>query len=322
MSNFADSILWVEKYRPKSIDDDTLVMDNERREKFKSYIHNQEIPSLLLVGAPGSGKTTIARIITDSIVKDSDDMLLLNGSSENGIGIVRNTIEPFLMTDPTASKYKTVYIEEADQLSNAAQKALRNIIEKYYDIGRFLFTANYINQFDEAILSRMDTYKFNKLDPEMILKLYMKILKEENIKSEEQYIKKIISIVYPDVRKGITMMQKLNNNGEISLANLSDAMDNSDKLAYETRDVIMANVPDNQLDMKGIYNYLNSDDVDIKSVFNKLFSSSALSLPAKTIINKYAGTLRESMSLEMHFIAMIYEARMSNMEFNRLVNRT
>lgn len=321
MSNFAESILWVEKYRPKSINDETLVMDAERRQKFISYIENEEIPSLLLVGSPGSGKTTIARIITDSIVKDPDDMLLLNGSSENGIGIVRNTIEPFLMTDPSKSRFKTVYIEEADQLSNAAQKALRNIIEKFYSIGRFLMTANYMNQFDDAILSRMDTYKFNKLDANMILKLYMKILKEENVKAEEQHIKKIISIVYPDVRKGITMLQKLNNNGTITLANLTDAMDNSDKLAYEARDVIMANVPDNQLNMNSIYNYLQTDDVDVKSVFNKLFSMQALSLPVKMVINKYGASLRESLSLEMHFISMIYEARLANNQMNNINGR-
>jgi DNA polymerase III delta prime subunit len=321
MGNFSESILWVEKYRPHHIDDENLVLDDDRREKFKSYIDNEEVPSLLLVGAPGSGKTTMARIITDRIIRDPDDMLLLNGSSENGIGIVRNTIEPFLMTDAIESKFKIVYIEEADQLSMQAQRALRNIIEKYYDVGRFIFTANYITQFDEAILSRMDTYKFNKLDPKMILELYMGILEKEGVKSEESHIKKIVSIVYPDVRRGITMMQKLNQNGQITLSNLADAMDNSDKLAYDTRDIIMSDEPDNQLNMNNIFNYLNADDVDIKAVFNKLFSMKAFSPVIKTVVNKYASTMRDAFSLEMHFISMIWEARMSLKRYNEILRK-
>ena len=158
--------LWVEKYRPQSIND--VVLPNDQAIKFKEYISKKSIPHLLFYGGPGSGKSTIARIITSEICGHENDLLEINGSSMTSVDTVRNTIESFCRLPTINSEAKIVYIDEFDYMSNNAQACLRGVLNDYYENSRFIFTLNHYHKVMDAIKSRCQNYEFKRLPREYI----------------------------------------------------------------------------------------------------------------------------------------------------------
>lgn len=195
---------WVEKYRPKSISD--LVLTEENSKIINKFISGDEIPNLLLYGSPGTGKTTLAKILVSEL--DAEHLFL--NCSEVGIDIVRTTITQFSQTKSFNGKMKIVICDEMDSASSDAQRGLRNTMEENAGYCRYILTSNYINRIIQPLQSRCQSLL---LAPPIagIVKRVGYILKNENIVVDEDNKKKLVRLVkrlFPDTRKCINEVQK------------------------------------------------------------------------------------------------------------------
>lgn len=207
---------WVEKYRPKTLDE-YIFSSDEVKDILMQYIEEQDIPNMLLSGIQGTGKTTVARIIINELGIQKNDVRTINASSNNGIANVRNNIESFVKT-AGLSKFKIVLLEEADGLSHDAQKALRSTIEDYVNFGvRFILTCNYPNKIIPALHSRMTAHiHIQQLHKETVLERVAYILENENINVENiDYVYEHIDTYYPDMRKIINSLQFSSGTGTL-----------------------------------------------------------------------------------------------------------
>jgi len=187
--------LWVEKYRPTVISE--YVGDDYIKSKVLDYINGNTVDNLLLFGKPGTGKTTLAKIIVNSL---KCDYLYVNASDENSVDDVRTKIKDYTMT-LGFSELKVVILDESDYLSINAQAALRNIIESCSKYTRFILTANYIEKIIEPLISRCNTVEIKPPSKSDIGVHLCKICKSENITFEMPDLKILIDKNYPDIRK-------------------------------------------------------------------------------------------------------------------------
>lgn len=212
--------IWVEKYRPAKLDD--LILD-ERSLKVVSQFKD-EIPNLLFVGSPGTGKTTLARIIVNDIL--GCNYLYINASDESGIDVIRHNITNFAQTKSFDGGIKVVVLDEADGLTAQAQAALRNTMETYAKYCRFILTANYKHKIIPALQSRCQSIDLKPV-VEQAAKRCFNILKLENVKVSDEQKKKFVILVkrfFPDLRKTINEIQKSVVDGELCIdSNGSDS---------------------------------------------------------------------------------------------------
>jgi DNA polymerase III delta prime subunit len=210
--------LWVEKHRPSTLDG--YIFHDETHEKFiRSCIHNQDIPHLLLVGAHGAGKTTIARILITELGIEDSDVLIINASNERGLDTFRDRILSFISTYPTG-KFKVVLLEEADQLPLLTQNVLRAAIEDFSETSRFILTGNYSNKISGPIKSRLQTLNFKAPDKNEVLMRVADILEDENIEYSGKPLKSIVDVFYPDIRKIINTIQQNSTDGTLTGINI------------------------------------------------------------------------------------------------------
>lgn len=205
--------IWVEKYRPQILDD--IILSDRTREIVKGF--SDEIPNLLFVGTPGTGKTTLARIIVNDILKCN--FLYINASDESGIDTIRHKVTNFSQTKSFDGKVKVVILDECDGLTGQAQAALRNTMESFAKYTRFILTANYKHKIIPALQSRC---QFLDIKPtlEAAVKRCYSILKQENIEIDELQKKKFVELVkanFPDLRKAINEIQKNCIDGSLSI---------------------------------------------------------------------------------------------------------
>ena len=215
MNNF-DS-LFVEKYRPQTLDD--IVLSKDDREFFDTLATKQEIPHLLFAGVQGSGKTSLAKIIVNQIL--DCQYLYINASDENGIDTIRGKISGFAKTKSLDGKLKVVLLDEGDQISLDAQKALRNIIEEFAANTRFIITCNYLFKIIPALQSR--TQIINLVPPiEGVVQRVKEILQKENITINAEQKPLLLEHIrrnLPDVRRIINDVQKFSISGNLSIKN-------------------------------------------------------------------------------------------------------
>ena len=214
-----NEFVWVEKYRPQTIDD--IILPEAYKDIFRGYISNNEIPNLLLTSNnPGLGKTSIAKIL----VKETNaDMLFLNGNLDTGVDIMRSRVIDFCSSASLDDTPRIVFIDELECLSTLSLGSLKSTIEAFPNI-TFIFTANYINKIPEPVRNRMIHFDFDEIYfknkseiGKLILKRLMYILENEGVSYDKNDLPKIIKAYYPSTRGMIQVLQRFSNNQKLEL---------------------------------------------------------------------------------------------------------
>lgn len=211
--------LWVEKYRPNTLDGYVFKNDHIRAQ-IENWVKNPEgkiipFPHLLLSGSPGVGKTTLAKLMLNELGVNKYDILELNGSRENGVDILKDKVLGFCSTFPNGD-YKVVLIDEGDYLSQNAQAILRNEMEKFADSVRFIITCNLPHKIMGALHSRMQGIHFDALDMEGFFGRALEILTMENVTYDINDLELYVTNTYPDLRKCINLLDQHTTGGVLS----------------------------------------------------------------------------------------------------------
>ncbi len=211
-----ETYLWVEKYRPKKITD--CILPESIKNTFLEFVGQGEIPNLLLAGGSGVGKTTVARALCEEL---HSDYIIINGSEESGIDVLRNKIKTFASTVSLQGGQKTVILDEADYLNpSSTQPALRGFIEEFHRNCRFIFTCNYKNRIIEPLHSRCSVIEFKINGNKAILASQFMtrlegVLKTEDIGFEEEVVAELIMKHFPDFRRVLNELQRYSVSGVI-----------------------------------------------------------------------------------------------------------
>ena len=216
--------LWVEEYRPKTIDD--CILPSSLKTLFKSFIDKGELSNLLFSGTPGIGKTTVAKALCDQL---NCDWIMINGSEEGGIDVLRDKIKNFASTVSLSGGKKVVILDEADYLNpQSTQPALRGFIEEFHKNCRFILTCNFKNRIIEPLHSRFSNieFKINSKDkPKLASKLFertISILKENNVDYNDKVLAQLVKKHFPDFRKVINELQRYSVSGSIDVGILTN----------------------------------------------------------------------------------------------------
>jgi len=205
--------LWVEKYRPNTIDG-YVFRDSHQKEQVQSWIKQKSIPHLLFSGNAGIGKTTLAKILFNELDVNDLDVLEINASRTNSVDDVRDKIINFVQMIPFGD-FKVVLLDEADYLSPNAQAALRGVMEEYHTTARFILTCNYPNRIIPAIHSRCQGFHIERVDVTEFTARVAEILITENINFEIDTLDTFVKATYPDLRKCINTVQMNSLDGSL-----------------------------------------------------------------------------------------------------------
>ena len=200
--------IWIEKYRPKTLDD--VIGQDEIIERLKAYVKNKSVPHLIFAGPAGTGKTTSALALAREMFGDNwrQNCNELNASDERGIGIVRGKIKDFARTAPIGkTQFKIIFLDEADSLTSDAQAALRRTIERYTHICRFILSVNYSSRIIEPIQSRCTVFRFRPIKADDIKKYMRKIASNEKLEITPDGLETLIFISRGDLRKAVNILQ-------------------------------------------------------------------------------------------------------------------
>ena len=269
--------LWVEEYRPKTIDD--CILPASLKTLFQSFIEKGEISNMLFSGTPGVGKTTVAKALCEQM---NCDWIMINGSEEGGIDVLRNKIKNFASTVSLSGGKKVVILDEADYLNpQSTQPALRGFVEEFHKNCRFILTCNFKNRIIEPLHSRFSNIEFrinNKDKPKLASQLMDRavfILKEQKIEYEDKALVGLITKHFPDFRKLINELQRYSVSGAIDagvLVNISD--ENLKSLTGHLKAKEFGDM------RKWVVNNLDNDPVKI---FRKIYDSLNTTLQPETI---------------------------------------
>ncbi len=269
--------LWVEQYRPKTIDD--CILPDSLKSLFTAFIKKGEISNMLFSGTAGIGKTTVAKALCEQM---NCDWIMINGSEEGGIDVLRNKIKNFASTVSLSGGKKVVILDEADYLNpQSTQPALRGFVEEFHKNCRFILTCNFKNRIIEPLHSRFSNIEFKvnpKDKPKLASRLFERaiyILKEQNVSYEDKVLVELITKHFPDFRKLINELQRYSVSGSIDagiLVNVSD----------ENLKTLITHLKGKEFsDMrKWVVNNLDNDPVKI---FRKIYDTLYTNLEPSTI---------------------------------------
>jgi len=198
--------LWVEKYRPTSVED-YLFQDKTQEKAILNMLGEQSIPHLLFSGVQGTGKTTLSKMLVNQLGLDPTDVLTINASDENSVDVIRDKIKSFITTF-AMGPFKVIQLEEADYITPNGQAVLRQLMEEYADNARFILTCNYEHKIIPAIKSRCQQFRFKSFDRDDVAERVAIILATEHVKFDLALVDKYIAIGYPDIRKIINTLQQ------------------------------------------------------------------------------------------------------------------
>lgn len=232
----SESFLWVEKYRPTTIDD--CILPERLKKPFQEYVARKEIPNLMLTGTAGVGKTTVAKAMCDEI---GVNHLYVNASENRGIDVLRTTIRNYASTISLSGGKKVIIMDEADYLTPEAQAAMRGAIEEFAENCTFIFTCNFKSKLIDAIHSRCSVIDFalrNEEKKEMAAQLFKRlqfILTQEKVAYDKNVLAKIIEKYFPDYRRTLNELQRFSSSGNLDagiVAQLSDVRKIADLVSH------------------------------------------------------------------------------------------
>lgn len=263
----SDEFLWVEKFRPRTLDE--CILPDAQKDVFKQFIDAGEIPNMLLCGTAGTGKTTVARALCNEL---GCDYIVINGSEESGIDVLRTKIKGFASTVSFEGKPKVVILDEADYLNpNSTQPALRAFIEEFSKNCRFIFTCNFKNRIIAPLHSRTTVVEFKLVNGQkkkmaaLFHKRMMTILKEEKVEYNDKVLAELLMKHFPDYRRVLNELQRYGAGGVIDEGVLSNLAELSTKALVDAlRDK----------DFKKMRQWVaNSVDSDPQSVYRKVYDT-------------------------------------------------
>jgi DNA polymerase III delta prime subunit len=260
-----EHLLWTEAYRPKTIED--CILPERLKKPFQEYVNNKTIPNLLLSGGAGVGKTTVAKAMCEEI---GCDYMIINGSDDNGVDIVRYKIKNYASSMSLAGGRKVIIIDEADYLTPNAQAAFRNAIEEFASNCSFIFTCNYKNKLIEPLHSRCAVVDFQLKNAEKatMASQFMKriefVLNTEKVEFEKAVIAEMVKKHFPDFRRVINELQRYSQFGKIDSGILAQIAE------VGLKDVIKY-IKDK--DFGAIRKWVASNDIDSTALFRKLYDS-------------------------------------------------